>query len=190
MVWTFVPNNLNIKLWPCNVYWQTFLQDRLTGLKDLILSEDGLSQDLQTLIDIVLGKIESWLNWGEGIMKLEAQSTLSNMGYNGPTKNNICNQFSCKVEQMYYLNLSGFTTWIRTKNVYLPAISLYSEVRPAIMLFQTKNGERFRIYFSNFINLPSLSRDPKMRWRTKFITMTSICFTRFVTAVSPTLWNW
>ena len=78
---------------------QTLLQDRLTDLKDLIQGEDGqaVSQDIQNLVARVLGEIESWLNQGEEAMEFEAQITLSNMAYNGPTKNNIRNQFSCKV---------------------------------------------------------------------------------------------
>ena len=78
---------------------QAFLQGRLTVLKDLIRGEDGqaVSQGLQKLIVRVLGEIEIWLNRGEGAMAFEAQITLSNMEYNGPTKNNICNQFSSKV---------------------------------------------------------------------------------------------
>ena len=67
-------------------------------LKDLILGEDGqaVSQDLQTLIGRVLGEVESWLN-REGAISFEAQIALSNIAYNGPTENNICNQFSCTV---------------------------------------------------------------------------------------------
>ena len=79
---------------------QALLQNRLTVLEDLI-REDGqvVSQDLQKLIVRVSDEIESWVNRGEGAMAFEAQVTLSNMAYNGPTKNNtgICNQFSCKV---------------------------------------------------------------------------------------------
>ena len=84
---------------PATFYLQALLQDRLTDLGDLIRSEDGraVSQDLQTLVARVLGEIESWLNQREGVMSFEAQITLSNMAYNGPTKNNIRNQFSCKV---------------------------------------------------------------------------------------------
>jgi hypothetical protein len=81
---------------PATFHRQTLLQDRLSDLKDLIRGEDGqaVSQDLQNLIVRVLSEIESWLNQGEGAMTFEAQITLSN---NGPTKNNICNQFSYKV---------------------------------------------------------------------------------------------
>ena len=78
---------------------QALLQDRLTDLKDIIRDEDGQaeSQDFRKLIIRVLDEIESWLNRGEGAMSFEAQIDLSNMAYNGPTKNYICNQFSCKV---------------------------------------------------------------------------------------------
>ena len=78
---------------------QALLQDRLTDLKDLIGGEgQAVSQDLQKLIVRVSSEIEIWLNRGEGAMTFEAQITLSNMAYsNGPTKNNICNQFSCTV---------------------------------------------------------------------------------------------
>ena len=84
---------------PATFHRQTLLQDRLTDLEDLIRGEDGeaVSQDIQNLIVRVLSEIESWLNRGEGAMPFEAQITLSNMAYNGPTKNNICNQFSRKV---------------------------------------------------------------------------------------------
>ena len=86
------------KYWTLTFHQQAFLQDRLTDLEDLIRGEDGqaVSQDLQNLIVRTLSEIESWLN-GEGAMSFEAQITLSNMAYNGPTKDNICNQFSCKV---------------------------------------------------------------------------------------------
>ena len=78
---------------------QALLQDRLTDLEDLIRGEDGeaVSQDLQILTVRVLSEIESWLNEGEGAMSFEAQITLSNMAYNGPTKSNKCDQFSCQV---------------------------------------------------------------------------------------------
>ena len=78
---------------------QAFLQDRLTNMKDLIRSEDcqSVSQDIRNLIFRVLFEIESWFNRGEGVMPFNAQIALSNMTYNGPTKNNICDQFSCKV---------------------------------------------------------------------------------------------
>ena len=56
-----------------------------------------MSQDLQKLIVRVLGEIESWLNRGEGAMTFEAQITLSNMAYNGPTKNKVLNLFSRNV---------------------------------------------------------------------------------------------
>ena len=76
---------------------QAPLHDRLTDLNDLIRGEESqaVSQNLQNLIVRVLGEIESWLNRGEGEMTFEAQLTLSNMAYNGPTENN--NQFSCTV---------------------------------------------------------------------------------------------
>jgi hypothetical protein len=78
---------------------QALLQDRLTDLKDLIRDEDGqaVPQDPQKLIVRVLSEIENWLNRGKGPMTFKAQITLSNMAYNGPTKNNIRNQFSYKV---------------------------------------------------------------------------------------------
>ena len=79
---------------------QELLQDRLTDLEDLIRGEDGqaVSQDIQKLVVCVLGEIESWLYRGEGgAMTFEAQITLSNMAFNGPTKNKIFDQFSCKV---------------------------------------------------------------------------------------------
>ena len=84
---------------PATFRRQALLQDRLTDLEDLIRGEDGqaVTQDLQKLVVRVLSEIESWLNRGEGAMTFEAQITLSNMAYNGPTKNNICNPFSCKV---------------------------------------------------------------------------------------------
>jgi hypothetical protein len=65
----------------------------------LIQSEDGqaVSQNLQNLTVRVLGEIESWLNRGKGPMIFEAQINLSNMVYNGFTKNSTSNQFSCKV---------------------------------------------------------------------------------------------
>jgi hypothetical protein len=70
-------------------------------LKDLIRDEDGQAkpQDFRNLIVRVVGEIESWLNRQEreGAMSFEAQTDLSNMAYNGPTKNNIDDQFSCKV---------------------------------------------------------------------------------------------
>ena len=78
-------------------------------------------------------------------MTFEAQMTLSNMAFNGPTKNKIFYQFSCKVQQIYPINSAYYSTyfiaWIRKKNAYWVAFSLYSEVRPATMLFQTKNGD-------------------------------------------------
>ena len=78
---------------------QALLQDRLTDLNDLIRGKDGqaVSQHLQKLVTRVLGEIESWLDRGEGPIIFEAQITLSNMAYTGPTKNNIYDQFSCKV---------------------------------------------------------------------------------------------
>jgi hypothetical protein len=78
---------------------QALLQDRLTDLKDLIRDEDDQaeSQDFRKLVVRVLGEIENWLNRGEGVMSFEAQIALSNMAYNGPTKINIGDQFSCKV---------------------------------------------------------------------------------------------
>ena len=84
---------------PTTFHRQAHLQCRLTVAKDLIRGEDGqaVSQNLQNLIVRVLGEIEIWLNRGEGAMTFEAQITLSKMEYNGPTKNNIWNQFSCKV---------------------------------------------------------------------------------------------
>jgi hypothetical protein len=84
---------------PATFHRKTLLQDRLTDLKDLIRGNDGqaVSQDLHKLIVRVLSEIESWLNRGEGAMSFEAQITLSNMAYNGSTKSNIRNQFSCKV---------------------------------------------------------------------------------------------
>ena len=79
---------------------QEFLQDRLTDLEDLIQDEVGqaVSQGIQNLVVRVLGEIESWLYRGEGgAITFEAQITLSNMAFNGPTKNKIFDQFSCKV---------------------------------------------------------------------------------------------
>ena len=83
---------------PTTVHRQALLHGRLTDLEDLIRGEDGqaVSQDLQNLIVRVLNEIESWLNRGEGTMTFEAQIILSKMAYNGPTKTNICNQFSCQ----------------------------------------------------------------------------------------------
>ena len=80
-------------------HWKVLPQDRLTDLKDLIQSEDGqsVSQDSRNLIFRAIFEIESWLIRGEGAMTFETQITLSNMAYNGPTKNNICDQFSYKV---------------------------------------------------------------------------------------------
>ena len=96
----FFPNNFSIGSDPATFRRQALLQDRLTDLEDLIRGEDvqDVSQDIQKLVVRVLGEIESWLD-REGAMTFEAQITLSNMAYNGPTKNNtgICNQFSCKV---------------------------------------------------------------------------------------------
>ena len=79
---------------------QELLQDRLTDLDDLIRGEDGqaISHDVQKLVVGVLGEIESWLDRGEGeTMTFEAQITLSNMAFNGPTKSKIFDQCSCKV---------------------------------------------------------------------------------------------
>jgi hypothetical protein len=78
---------------------QALLKDRLTDLKDLIRDEHCQigSEDLRKWVVLVLGEIDSWLSRGEGVMTCEAQITLSNMESKGPTRNDICNQFSCKV---------------------------------------------------------------------------------------------
>ena len=95
---------------------QALLQDRLTDLEDLIRSEDGqaVSQDIQKLVTRVLSEIESWFDRGEGPMSFEAQITLSNMSCNGPNNDIICNQFSCKVQQIYPIDSTYLTyciTW-------------------------------------------------------------------------------
>ena len=79
---------------------QELLQDRLTDLEDLIRGEDGqaIYQDIQKLVVRVSGEIGSWLYQGKGgAMTFEAQITLSNIAFNGPSKNKIFDQFSCKV---------------------------------------------------------------------------------------------
>ena len=97
---------------PPTFHRQALLQDRLTDLEDLIRGEDGqpISQDLQNLIVPVLSEIESWLNRGGGAMTFEAQIILSNTATcNGPP-NDICNQSSCKVQQIY-LNIFSYSTY-------------------------------------------------------------------------------